>query len=452
MNVQQIINKVTHFLTKGIWSLRLEERPKHLAALLQFLRVILLSVRRFNEDKVQLRASSLTYYSLLALVPILAMGFGIAKGFGFDKDLEQELIDNFKGHEEVLNYIITFAHSWLDSVKGGLIAGVGLALLFWSVMKMMGNIESSFNDIWQVKKHRSYVRKFTDYISMMLVAPLLIILSSSGTVYVATQLDSLASGALTPFVVFLVKLSPYVMTWLLFTLLYIIMPNTKVKISSAIVAGVLAGTAFLVVQWFYIVLQMGMSRYNIVYGSFAALPLLLIWMRSSWLIVLLGAEVSYAKQNIEQYELENESQQISRFAHRAFSILFLELIVKRFIDGKKPLPATDIAKRLKLPIRMVRTVLADLIAANLISEVCTEKEKVRAYAPAKDVRKYSVKHVIASLDRSGNNSILKQHSDKLRKIMKMQKKIVQFIEDSPDNVLIQDLFNDTNEEQSPSEI
>ena len=442
--ILKIFNRVKHFITDEVWSIRLTDYPKHIATLLKYLRVFLVSFRRFGEDKVQLRASSLTYYSLLSLVPILAMGFGIAKGFGFDKDLEQKLIDNFMGQEDVLNSIISFARNMLDNTKGGLIAGVGLAVLFWSVMKMMGNIESSFNDIWQIKKNRSYVRKFTDYLSIMLIAPVFIFLAGSGSVFVATQLNNITSNIdvvnLNHAVVFLMKLFPYIMTWLLFTLLYIIMPNTKVEFSSALIAGILAGTAFLVVQWFYIVAQMGMSRYNVIYGSFAALPLLLFWLRASWLIVLLGAEVSFAKQNIDQYELENESLQISSYAHRVYNILLLEMILRRFVEGKTPLTSQELAKQMKLPIRLVRQVIAELLAGNLISEICIDaNEKVHAYMPAKDVKFYTVKYVIETLEKSGNNRILKNRTEYLNKVVQIQENLLRVIENAPDNILIQEL-------------
>ncbi len=460
MNIQQKVKntivQVKHFVTDEVWSVRLDDYPPRIALLLKYLRVILVAFRRFGEDKVQLRASGLTFYSLLALVPILAMGFGIAKGFGFDKDLEQKLIDNFKGQEDVLNWLISFAHSALENTKGGLIAGVGLAVLFWTVMKMLGNIESSFNDIWQIKKQRSYVRKFTDYISLMLVAPILIILASSGNVFVATQLSNISADIdiinLNPFVVFLMKLFPYLMIWLLFTLLYMIMPNTKVSFTSALMAGILAGTAFQVAQWLYIDAQVGMSRNNAIYGSFAALPLLLIWMQVSWLIVLLGAEVSFANQNIDLYELENESLQISSYAHRAYNILLLERIVRRFIDGKKPLTAPEMAKKMRLPIRLVRMVMADLLAGNLISEVWTQYDKVRAYMPARDVKQYTLKFVVESLDKSGNNRILNKPADELKKVLHIQESFLHAINLAPENILIQNLpeFNMNKDETQVS--
>ena len=434
-----------HFITNEVWSVRLDDFPKPLATLLYCLRVILVSVRRFGEDKVQVRASGLTYYSLMALVPIFAMGFAITKGFGFDKDLEQKLFDNFKGNEDVLNWLISFARSAIDTAKGGVIAGVGLAILFWSVMSVFGNIESSFNDIWQIKKQRSYIRKYTNYLSLMLVVPVFFILYSSGNVFLATQLTNISSQVsivnLSPFVVFLMKLFPYVMIWLLFILLYLVMPNTRVKFTSALLAGILAGTAVQLVQWFYIDMQMFMSRTNAIYGSFAAIPLLLIVMQLSWLIVLFGAELAFANQNIDMYEFENESLHISPYAHRAFSILLLERIVRRFIDGEKPLTAHEIAVCMKLPIRLVRMVMDDLLAAELISEVYTAKEKIRAYAPAKDVRQYTIKYVVESVDKSGNSLILNKPTDNLRKVLHIQEIFLQTMEQAPDNILIQDIPN-----------
>ena len=441
-----LFNKVKNFITDDIWRMRLDGDSSWLATCLIYLRVFLVSFRRFNEDKVQLRASSLTYYSLSALVPIFAMIFGIAKGFGIDKDLEQKLKDNFSEQQEVLDWIISFAHNMLDDTKGGLIAGVGLAMLFWSVMKMMGNIERSFNDIWQIKKNRSYVRKFTDYISIMLIAPIFIILASSGRVFIITQVNNITSSIdvvnLNIIVIFLIKLFPFLMTWILFTLLYMVMPNTNVRFSSALIAGVLAGTAFLVVQWLYIEAQMGMSRYNVIYGSFAALPLLLIWLRTSWVIVLLGAEVSFSKQNIEQYELESDSLQISPYANRACTIYILYDIVKRFIDGAPPLTAHQLANKLKLPIRLVTMEVADMLACSLISEVCiAENDKEHAYAPAQDVKKYSLKFVFETLDKSGSNHILKNHEDELKNVIDIQENFLKLMENMPENILIEELHD-----------
>ena len=454
MNISQRITKIFRFVTDGVWRVRLDDYPKSIALLLRYLRVVLLSFRRFGEDRIQLRASALTYYTLLAIVPILAVGFGIAKGFGFDKDLEQELIANFKGQEDVLIWIIDLAHSALDTVKGGVIAGVGLVMLVWSVMSVLGNIESSFNDIWQIRKQRSYVRRFTNYLSLMLVAPIFIFLANSGNLYMASKLTSISSQIsivnLSPFALFLMKLIPYVMTWMLFTLLYIALPNTRVKFMSALLAGILSGTAFQLVMWAYIDMQMFMTRTNAIYGSFAVLPLLLIVLQLSWLIVLLGAEISFANQNIELYELENESIQISPYAQRAYNILLLEHIVQRFIGGKNPQTTQELANRMKIPVRLVRVVLADLLSSRLVTEVCTEKEREYAYAPARDVGKYTIKYIVESLDKNGNNHILDKPTDELRKVLYIQENFLRAMEQAPDNILIQDFVGYKIENQTVS--
>ncbi|MDR1672865.1 MAG: YihY/virulence factor BrkB family protein [Bacteroidales bacterium] len=441
--IKNIILRAIRFIKNDVWSVRMDDYSSHIAFFLKLLRIILVALRRFFEDKVQLRASGLTFYSLLALVPILAMGFGISKGFGLDKELERYLMDNFKGQQEVLNWLLSFVSSTLENAKGGIIAGVGFAILFWSVMRMLGNIENSFNDIWQVKKNRSYVRKFTDYLSLMLVAPILIIAASSGTIFVATQLSNISNYIgivnLNPFIIFLVKLFPYAMIWLLFTLLYMIMPNTRVSFKSALIAGIIAGTAFQIVQWVYIDLQVGMSRYNAIYGSFAAIPLLLVWMQMSWLIVLLGAEISYASQNIDLYEWENEALQISAYAHRAYCILLLQHIVVRFATGKPPMSARKIANRLKLPIRLVRTILTDMLAAGLVAESHGEKEQSRAYMPAADIKRYTIQYVADALDKSGNNGTLQKPSDEMKKILYIQQQLLQHLTNVPENIPIQDL-------------
>ncbi len=183
----EIVSNIIRFLKTDIWRIRLNTIPRSKSILIKQVRIFLLALRGFDEDKCRLRASALTFYSLLSIVPIFAMIFGIAKGFGTEKALERQLIEKMPGQEEVVNKIIAFSHSLLENTKGGVIAGVGVAILFWTVIKVLGDIEYSFNDIWGVKRARSIGRKFCDYLSVMFICPLLIIISSSATVFVISQ-------------------------------------------------------------------------------------------------------------------------------------------------------------------------------------------------------------------------------------------------------------------------
>lgn len=202
------VKEFHHFLTNELWSVRIDQlAARNSRRLYRVLRVMMLSYRGFTENHVMLRASALTFYSLMSVVPILAMGFGIAKGFGYDKILEQQLMESLQGHEEIAIKLIDFSNSLLARTGGGLIAGIGIAVLFWSIINVFSNIERSFNAVWQVEKGRPFTRKFTDYLSVMLIAPILVIASSSATVYLSTQLGTYTQqvellGYISPFLIF----------------------------------------------------------------------------------------------------------------------------------------------------------------------------------------------------------------------------------------------------------
>lgn len=432
------------FLKKDIWRMRSKSLPRGKALLINFLRIIILSFRGFKEDKCRLKASALTMYSLLSLVPVVAMIFGIAKGFGLEEMLEKQLVKSIQGQEEVIAYILAFAHSLLENTKGGVIAGIGVVMLFWSVMKVLGNIESSFNDIWNIKRSRSFLRKFSDYLSIILVAPVFIILSSSMTVYISASMSNAASGSgtieiLGPLLIFLMKILPYAIVWLLFSFIYMIMPNTRVKFKAALTAGIIAGTIFQVVQWAYINFQVVLSNYNAIYGSFAALPLLLIWLQLSWIIILFGAEISFATQNVQRYEYESDALGISHSYKRELSLLLVNYIVRRFVAGKEPYTSPQLSKELEIPVRLIRELIFELTESNVLSEVTTTSEKEPAYQPARDVNTMTIQWIIRQMDDKGNDSLTISDSKEKQAIKKALNAFNKSVELLPENVLIKDI-------------
>ncbi len=181
-----MIARLIDFITTDIWRIRLQDTPRSKSFFLKQLRIVILAVRGFDEDRCHL-ACALTFYSLLSIVPVIAILFGIAKGFGFQEMLEKELLEKFSAHQAVLVQVMDFAKSLLETTRGGLIAGIGLAVLFWTVIKVLGSIERSFNNVWGVKTPRPWSRKFTDYISVLLIAPILFLLSSSIMVFITSQ-------------------------------------------------------------------------------------------------------------------------------------------------------------------------------------------------------------------------------------------------------------------------
>lgn len=439
-----MFQKIVDFLKKDIWRISFNDMPKYKIIIVKQLRVLLLAFRGYDEDKVSLRSSALTFYSMLSVVPVAAMAFGISKMVGIDKHLTRSLNDQFTGQQEVLEWIIKFANSFLENTKGGLIAGIGAIILFWSVMKVFANIESSFNAIWQIRKGRTWFRKFSDYISMLIVAPILLVSSSSATVFLTTALKDLVAevsflSMIGPVIFMFVRLIPYVLIWFLLTMVFMVMPNTKVNFKSAFIAGVISGTAFVLVQWIYIHFQVGVSKYNAIYGSFAALPLFLIWMQMSWLIILFGAEISFAVQNVEKYEFEPDSQNLSSYSLRVITLMITHLLIKNFSKGEKALTVHELSRKLEIPIRLAHDIVYKLVDSNIVSEINTIHEKEKAYQPAQDINNLTISFVLNAIDHLGADKILAIDCTEKDQIKKILNDFDIAIQNSKGTMLIKDI-------------
>jgi membrane protein len=277
-------------------------------------------------------------------------------------------------------------------------------------MKVLSNIEESFNDIWQVKKSRSLVRKFSDYFSIMLLSPILVIVSGSLTVYITTNIVELTEsiellGFFSPLIHFGMRLLPILIIAIVFTLLYMVMPNTKVDIVAAIIAGFIAALAFQMVEWVYITFQIGVSKFNAIYGSFAALPLFLIWLQTSWVIVIFGAELAFANQNVNKYEYESESLSISHEYRLKLSLLLVYTISKRFEAAEKPYNVDELGLKLGIPQRILRQLLYELTEGGILSELNPEKENPTCYQPARDIHGITYRNIREVIEKLGLNDI-----------------------------------------------
>ncbi len=468
------IRALIKFFERDIWKISLKDLSPRKSFLFKQARIVVLALRGFTEDKVQLRASALTYFTLLSVVPVFAMAFGIAKGFGLEAFLEKQLTSAFAGKEEVIKYILEFSESLLKTTSGGIIAGIGLIILLYTVMQVLSNIESSFNDIWQIKKSRSFSRKVSDYFALMFIAPVFFILSSGSTVFLSTKIISLSEqiaviGFFSPVIMFFINLIPYFLIWIMLISIYMIMPNTNVKFRSALIAAIIAGTLLQLVQWGYVNFQIGVSKYNAIYGGFAALPLLLIWMQISWLVILFGAEISFANQNVEHYEFEIEAQRMSPYNQKLLALMVMNLLSKRFDNGDKALTASQIAHMLDVPIKLTRKViddleevhlitktqgykskkedytkvarklLSDLDDATFIKEERVEISKEDAFQPAFDINKITVKTVLDKLDHIGIDIIIAKKTKELEYLKDALKEFNDTIGQHSKNKLLKDI-------------
>ena len=439
-----MISDIIKFITTDIWRIRSRELPRPRFFLITILRILILSVRGIVEDKGTLRASALTFWSFLSVVPVFAMLFGIAKGFGMEATLERKVLEGLEGQEEMANFIINWAHSFLETTRGGVIAGLGTLFLFWTIIKVLGNIENAFNGIWGVKKGRSITRKITDYFSLILIGPVLLIVASATTVLITSQVESLVQrisllDAVGPIIFPMLKLLPYAAIWVLFIFMYIFLPNTKVRWRSGILAGVIAGTLFVLFQQAYLLFQIGVAKYNAVYGAFAALFLFLVFLQGGWLIVLFGAEISFAHQNVDTYEFEPDCLLVSHSFKRLLSLRLVQLLLKDFLEGQRWCEEAEISQKLEIPIRLVRQILYELVEAGVISPVKVDDDKASAYQPALNPETITIKYVVDALEQHGTDNIPVARTKELERISESLKILDETIKESPANLRLVDI-------------
>lgn len=378
------------FFSSGIWEVSIDDLPALRAAGLRVLRILTIAVSEFLKDDCALRASALTFYTLLSVVPVIGVAFGLAKGFGLEKVLEQQLLEQMAGQEQALERILDFVRNLLETARGGLIAGVGVVLMIWAAVKILGQIEAALNAMWDIRNLRSWRRRFSDYLAVLLVAPILMLTASSVNVFIRTRLDDIAArlGLLEtvgPLVVHLLQLSPILLAWALFGLMYAIMPNTRIRFLPALVGGAVGGCLYHLAQWVYIGFQVGVAKQNAIYGSFAALPLFLAWVQTSWFIFLFGGEIVYAAQHQGVYPCLGPGAREPVGLHSAW------IAIGRFTRGEPPATAAELAQSVGAPPATVRACMEALVAAGLFAEV--RHRDGAAYLPAMDTRELTIARV-----------------------------------------------------------
>lgn len=403
-NLVTVFKKSWHFVSERMWQFRIDKvKDKRQGFFIRQLRVFSLAIEGFNEDKCLTKATALTFYSLFSIVPILALIFAISQGFGFEKDLEKQLLANYPEYHDMLVQAFVYANSMLDRAKGGVIAGVGIILLLWTVLRLLVNIEASFNEIWEVRRGRSWVRKVTDYLTVMMISPVFLIVASGLTVAIQAKMGSI--HLLSSFTTILIKLLAYALVAGAFTFIYVVLPNIKVNFKAAFKSGIIAMILFELLQWVYLKFQIGANQMNAIYGGFAALPLFLIWVQYSWYVVLFGAELAFANQNVDNYELENEISSLSVRYKKVISLMIANLVAKEFFKGERLMNSVEIAHRLDLPVRLARNIINEFVEAGIFVEVKTNAEKEVVYQPGVTESRFTVKYVISTLEKNGVNAL-----------------------------------------------
>lgn len=403
-------------------------------------KLLFYTVQGLSSHGTMVRSAALTFYTLMSLVPVVALVFAVVKGFGLAEGLEQNLYEVLPQSPEVIDYVVGFAQKALARTQGGWVALVGVLTLFWAVIKVFGSIEDAFNNIWEVRSTRSAARKYGDYIAVVVVAPILWVISSSMGNYAAEILGVAGSPALEV----LSRAGSLVVAWVMFTFIYVVLPSTKVRFTAALTAGVVAGTAFVLFQWGYVYLQRWMTSYNAIYGSFAALPLFLLWMQISWEILLLGGELSFAYQNVARFDEERESLLVSYDCRRKLMVGVMVLVSRAFRDGRGAVSFSEIRDRLDVPTRIMNNILYTLVQARMLSEIRTEgTDYDLEYAPARDISTLRVYDILSAVDSHGfgRDTIDMRSNRELRRCAEVVERLKDVTRASAENVLLIDIMD-----------
>ncbi len=431
-----MLDKIKHYFLETLWNFSLREKTGKRRFFLKILRIAFLSVRGFIQDQCSLRASSLTYYTTMSIVPLFALAFFIAGGFGLYEKFREQILIRFPEQKEIFTELFKYADTLLDQTRGGIVASFGVIVLVFTVILLLSNLEGILNHIWGVKKLRTWWRIFTDYLALMVFAPIFYVVANSLSIFIVEELAGLIrelplSSMAIGWLVFLINLIPYCLFWILFTVMYFFMPNTKVQLRSALLAGIFAGTLYLIVQWGYIYFQVGVSRYGAIYGSVTAIPLLLVWLQISWSLFLFGAELSYAHQTLEEHEYEKPIGQLSDRLKKLISLWILYLA----IDHK--VLTLEILTKEKIPKGLSKLLLRELVDCELL-----ERDK-NQYTPTERLSHARISDCLEMLETKGVNQFPFFKSEVFSSLELAMHEFETLVQSSPKNMRLKDVSHPT---------
>lgn len=405
------IQRIREFIQYDLW------RQSHIGVhapkkrlLYRILQTLILVGRGFKDQVLVVRANSLTFALLFAFIPMMALIYAVARGFGFEELVSQQLTGSFLAEANIAPILLEWVERYLATARDGLFVGIGLVVLIWAVYAFFNMLENSFNSIWNVKKTRSFGRRMTNYVMTLLLVPILVVVTSGISIFLnSTEVLSSVLQSVEPLRKFMLRFIPFVATSAVFTWIFIAIPSTKVKFSSAIIPGVLMGFLYQVVQALSMYLVVLFTRMSIVYGAFSAIPLVLIWLNITCWLLLIGSALAFAIQNNDWFAYERDIETMSRRYKDYVMLYLLSVIVRRFEHGDTPQTAQEMALHHQLPIRLVSQLLTRLEDSNIVRRVYVEQEEDETFVPAMDTRLITVEMVIGRISAQGTEEFL-QHT------------------------------------------
>ena len=396
-----------NYVDYDLWRKNAAEMGKLQRFGVRLLRTIVLVIRSFGSKALSVRADHLTYSLLFAIVPILAMVLAIAKGFGFSDLIEQQLLQTPVGQSEFMPAVMEMVHRYLETSAGGVFIGVGIIVLISAVYTFFRSVETSFNEIWNVKQNRSILRQSVTYIAILFLIPVLIIVTTGLNIYLHTAADDLQIFSfLTKYRDGFLNFFQFLVISFVFTWMYIAIPNTKVRFIPALIPGFITACLMMAIEALSVFIVAFLSRTSLVYGAFAFIPLLLIIVKWISLIILIGAELSYAIQNNEMFAYEHDLETMSRRYKDFLTLALLSDIIKRFDNDEKPLTSRELALQNGIPVRQATLLLSRLEEIGLVREVYIEGKEDKTFQPAMDTHTITIGKVFERIDAQGTEDFL----------------------------------------------
>lgn len=431
----KLLQKLTatyEYVTTGVWS-----DPRR-TWWRNILRTVNLSVNSFLNRDIQTQACAMTYRTMLAVVPALALLLAIGRGFGMQQVLHDELFRMFPAQKTAIAYCMNFVDSYMQQTSEGIFVGVGIVFLLYTLISLLINVEDTFNYIWGQKEGRSIWRKISDYTAMLLILPVLMLCASGISLLLSSTLNAIFHFAfMTPVISLLLEGAQVLMTFLFFTAVYMFIPNTRVKFSNAFLSGVIAGTGFMVLQWLFVTGTLYVTRYNAIYGSFAFLPLLLLWMQLVWVICLAGAVICYSSQNVFAFDLDREVSSISENYRDRVTLAITAVVTRRFINGMPPITARDLMNEYSIPARLVTSITDRLCAAGVCSRTLLPGDKeVYGFQLALDPAKLTVGMLMKKMYSLGTAGFINDFNTNFEPVNEAYNKIAEAVGTVADDCLI----------------
>ncbi len=435
-----MIKKIIDFIGYGVWQKNARELSGKRGWFVKQLRVIIFTAKGFGRHGTAIRSAALSFFTVMSLVPILALVFAVFKGFGMEETFVNYLYDLLpaENYRTIVDQLVVFIGNLLERTRGGVMAVSAFFVLIWAVIQVFGNVEVAFNKIWEVKRSRSFARRFSAYMALIILVPILFLAANSLYVGIRRQVEVL-TGTYGAEILFGV-LSAAILI-LMFSVIYFVLPNTDVKYRNALKAGVVAGIGFGLFQVIYVFIQSNLSSYNAIYGTFAAIPLFLIWLQISWQIVLFGGELSYAMQNIRDFESERQEKRLSYDNRCKLMIAVMVIAIRDYVNGEALSTIEGISEETGVPVRTLRDVAGELEDDGLLLFVLNDKTDKEDYlAPARDPHTIRFFDVISSVTSHGDDFPELRRTALLEHIDKAYEKVKGDVRKADDNVLLTSLI------------